>query len=296
MPEIIYESEYKYSGANGRVDTPAMRIKLNDVNKFCTISWLYFADPAKRSAEWESEAMAGIPRSGWLKEYWIDYTATAGDKVFPEIAALRDSIIIQPFQFEEDDPDVTFFGGMDYGSNSPSSFHCYAIKHGTVYVVWEFYQPCKNIPDMAQALKRCPYWNKIRYIAADPQLWYNTQQVKSGNITSIYSFFVDCGIHNMIKGLQDEQTWVAKMREHWKDPEIITFKIFSHCQNIIQEFENAVFAKPNLALAIRGIVNDALAAFNNHAMDDCKYFINSRPEGLLARKPIKWPTMINRWK
>jgi len=269
-----------------------LTIKRNEKNKFVVCTLFYFADPDKRTPEWEAEARMGMTEAQWAKEYLIDYTALYGEKVFPEIVSRREDIVVKA-PYPEIGPLVPCFGGFDYGARNPASFHVYAIMDGITYAVWELYEPCVNVAEFAQKMRDCPYWGQIKYVAADPSIWYSNQQMKDGNVTSIYNWFLQNGVSCFIKGLTDEAAWLATMRGHWGGD--VTFKIFDSCRGMVEEFEGAVFQATNKNIINRAI-SDNIADYNNHAMDDCKYFMNSKPDVGLQHRDIKWPIMINRWK
>ena len=272
-----------------------LTIHRNPLNKFTVATLLYWADPAKDNEAWEAEARAGMSEAQFRKEYLIDATALFGEKVFPEITTHRSKIIIDP----PDPPlkDVRYFGGFDYGARNPSSFHVYAVDvEGGVTVMWELYEPCKNLGDFWGKVKANPHWAAVEYVAADPSLWSSNQQVKEGNVTSIYNMILECGVYNLIKGVNDEQSWVAGMRKRWADPETITFKIVRGCHKLIEELESAVYSTKDERRMLNKAVKDDIADYNNHAMDDCKYFLNSLITPVTAKREIKWPNMIDRYK
>jgi hypothetical protein len=217
MPELLHEQE-------------GLRIVKNDKNRFAVVTLLYTADPAKRSPEWLAEARAGMHPAKFAQEYLIDYTALFGEKVFPEIGAGRDKIVVRE-PYPEFGPEQVYWAGFDYGARNPSSFHVYTIADGVMYSVWELFESCKNIGDFSQKILECPYYNRIKYIAADPSIWYNNTQARSGDLTSRYVLFVEAKVHKLIRGLTDEALWLAMMRQHWQDPQDPTFKIFSCCVN-----------------------------------------------------------------
>lgn len=269
-----------------------LRIVKNAKNAFCVVTLHYTADPRKRTPEWKEEAKAGMHPAKFAQEYEIDYTAMYGEKVFPEITTLRDKIIVkEPFP---DFPDTqVYWGGFDYGARNPSSFHVYTIWDGCVYSVWELFEPCRNVPEFAQKLRECPYWDKIKYIAADPSIWWNTQQSKVGNLVSVCDLFFENKITKLIKGVHDEAAWLAIMRAHWQNAEDPTFRIFDCCTNQIREFETAVYVSTSDRMLQTQNFREAINDHNNHTLDDCKYFMNSRPK--ISKSNIKTPRMVSRW-
>jgi hypothetical protein len=119
------------------------------------------------------------------REYNIDYGAMFGERVFPEAITHQDKIIVQPKDYPVFPTGQVYYGGFDYGMRNPSSFHVYTIWDGVVYAIWELYEPCKNIKDFVWKLKACPYWDSIRFIAADPSIAGLRHYNKDGNGASI---------------------------------------------------------------------------------------------------------------
>lgn len=279
MPELLHEQE-------------GLRIVKNDKNRFTVVTLHFTADPAKRSPEWKAEAAAGMHPAKFAQEYEMDYTALFGEKVFPEIGAGREKIVVRE-PYPEFGPEQVYWAGFDYGARNPSSFHVYAIADGVTYSVWELFESCKNIGDFAQKILECPYYNKIKYIAADPSIWYNNTQARSGDITSRYALFVECRVHKLLKGLTDEALWLAMMRQHWQDPQEPTFRIFSCCHNQIREFEGAIYVSTSDRLLQTQNYRETVSDHDNHSLDDCKYFMNSRPR--ITKSGIKIPNQCRRW-
>src|SRR5579859_167876 len=260
MPELIHESE-------------GLKIVRNDRNKFCVCTLFYYADPEKRKPEWENTVRQGMSQRDWAKEYLIDYTAKFGDRVFPELQDKRDSIVVPATDFDSGQ----FWGGFDYGARNPSSFHVYTYCDGAFYAIWELYKPCKNIPEFALEIKQCPYYHRLKYIAADPSLFAKRTHSAGGEPESVANLFIKEGISKFIPGNTDEETLIATIRKHWEkeDP---SFKISESCRNLIREFENATFEDYS-SDKVKEMSNfkEGIVDKDNHAMDDNKYFFNSQP-------------------
>jgi len=279
--EILHESE-------------GLQIRRNEKNRFTVVSLRYTADPAKRSPEWAKEAHEGMSEAQWRKEYEIDYTALFGEKVFPEIATNR-SVIVVSAPLPEVPPDAPMWGGFDYGARNPSSFHVYTVMDGVTYSIWELFDPCKNIPEFATQMKSCPYWDRIRYIAADPTFMRNKTQQTKGGVVTVENLFNDEGISKFIAGNQDEKSWLAMMREHWRNPVDPTFRIFDCCPNQIREFESAVFTSVSDRQAATNNQYEEMVSKNNHSLDDCKYFMNSMPQASVASGKVTLKAMVKMW-
>lgn len=264
MPQLLHESQ-------------GLKIVKNDRNKFCVVTLHYTADPNKRSPAWKAEAMAGLSAAKFAKEYEIDYEAMFGEKVFPEIVTNRERIIVRE-PYPEFGRFLQFWGGFDYGIRNPSSFHIYTNIDGCIYVIWELYEQCKNIFEFAASMKACPYWDRIKYIAADPTMWDNrSHSTKTGMMMSVVDQFIEQGITKFIPGNNDEITWIGAMRQFWANPEDPLFRIVDTCPMMIKEFESAVFVSMTESAAAVKNYKEAIVDKDNHALDDCKYFINSRP-------------------
>ena len=272
-----------------------LRIVKNDVNQFCICTLHFTADPAKRAPEWKREASAGLTPEKFAREYNIDYTAVMGSRVFPEITSLHSDIVVPKPDFGKG---VRYWGGLDYGTRNPSSFHVYTIVDGITYSVWELYRPCVNIPAFAAEMQAFPYWQSIRYIATDPSLWTPNQQQALGNLISIQEHFRSAGIKNLIKGRNDtqaEEAWVAQVRQAWRNPDDVTFKISETCQNQLREFETAIYVGQSERQLLSQSYRETIADVDNHSLDDCKYFMLSKPS---PQQQLDWKpaNMVERWQ
>lgn len=281
-PTILHSSE-------------GLTIHVNPKNEFCVVTLYYWANPAKRSEEWVREAKAGLSEAKFRQEYLIDYEAMYGEKVFPEIIAHRQSIVIEEPNWPTFPPDQVYWGGFDYGLRNPSSFHVYTRFDGVTYSVWELFEQCKNIKDFCAKLKACPYWSRIKYIAADPSIWSLRGFKADGTPCGLDYQFWEQGIHKFIKGSQDEAAWLATMHKHWADPASPTFRILSCCPNQIRELSGAVYASMSDQAMATSNYRETLVDHNNHSLDDLKYYMNSQPSSRQEHTKFKDPIMVNRW-
>lgn len=271
-----------------------LRIIRNDANRFIICTLHYTADPVKRTKEWQVDAKAGMRPAQWAKEYEIDYVALYGQRVFPEISANRDRIVVQE-PYPEWSAMQPFWGGFDFGQRNPTSFHVYTISDGVLYSVWEHYEPCKNIPDLCQKLLSCPYYYQIKYIACDPTITNRrTQTNRLGNFITLSDLMMEYGVKKLIPGNTDETTWLEMVRQHWKDAADPTFRIFARCPAMIKEFENAVFAGQSDKEILTETYKEKIEDVHNHALDDSKYLMLSRPS-LRNLTPQRDPEMWRRW-
>ena len=277
-PEILHTSH-------------GLRIKRNAKNGFVVATLHYTADPSKRSPEWEKEARAGLNPAKFEQEYNINYTALFGEKVFPEIVNRRHEIVVKnPFMDEQIPKDLACWAGFDFGMVNPSSFHVYTIYDGIIYAIWELYEPCKNLIEYSAKLKNCPYWGQIRYIACDPSMFgLRHHNTTTGEGASIAFEFQQCGIHKLLEGNNNEESFIAAIRKHW-NKEMPTFQIFENCPKLIWEFENILFRNATDRQLQTANYYESMVDKNNHALDDCKYFINSNV--IPTKRKLRIPSML----
>ena len=83
------------------------------------------------------------------------------------------------------------------------------------------------------------------------------------------------------------------MHQYWGNPADPIFKIFSCCPQMIQEFETAAYPKQTDRQMLGKNFKEKIADVNNHAMDDCKYFMLSGSR--LRQNTFKNPTMVEKW-
>jgi hypothetical protein len=187
-----------------------------------------------------------------------------------------------------------FWGGFDFGSRNPTSFHVYTIDEGVIHAIWELYEPCKNIADLAGKILACPYYPQIKYIACDPTITnQKTRPNRYGSLVTLADLLIEHGVKKLIPGNTDETTWLEMMRRHWKDPEDPTFRIWARCPAMISEFENAVYASQSDKELLTQTYKEQVEDVRNHAMDDAKYFMNSKPAQNHHR--FKQPEQWRRW-
>lgn len=272
-----------------------LRIVQNDRNGFVVATLHYTADPRKGSKEWKKEAQQGLSQAKFEQEFEISYDAMLGEKVFPEIKSRRSEIILHegPYQFNDWPRSLAMWGGLDYGTRNASSFHIYTAVDGVLYAIWEMYKPCKNIIDFAREMKECPYWEQVRYIAHDPSLSNLTQRdMKTGAMTTVIQQFQELGINKLIRGINDEQAWLVQMQKHWCGDDI-TFKIMDCCPRMIEEFESATYVSMSERQLETQNYRETLVDKFNHALDDCKYFMNSAPS--VRTRKIRLPNLAEKF-
>lgn len=278
MPTILHEQT-------------GLRIQKNTLNGFTVARLHYTADPRKRSPEWAAAARRGMSSASFRQEFEIDYGAHQGEKAFPEILTRREEIVYREPPYLGGWPkDLPMWAGFDYGVRNPSSFHVYTLVDGVVYALWELYEPCKNFREFAAKLLDCPYYKQIRYIVHDPSFADLRSHIATGDLTSAKAHFESCGINKWLPGVRDEQGWLAAMQKYWCGAEI-GFRILDCCPQMLQEFESSTFVTMSDRQLETTNYREALVDRNNHALDDCKYFMNS-PAVRAPARPLRLPSMV----
>jgi hypothetical protein len=279
MSELLHQSE-------------GLKIVRNSINKFIVATLHYTADPKKRTSAWKAEASAGLAPARWAKEYEIDYVALYGQRVFPEIALGRDRIVIAP-PYPEFSALQPFWAGFDFGQRNPSAFVVYTISEGVTIAIWEHYAPCRNINDLAARIHSCPYYSQIKYIACDPTIVNRKTQInRYGTMVTIGEMLGEVGVKKLVPGVTDEAAWIELIRQHWKNLDDPTFRIWACCPNLIREFENAVFQEQSDREMLTQTYAEGMEDVQNHALDATKYFMNSKPKAtarVLGKQPMaRW--------
>ncbi len=278
MKEILHSQE-------------GLSIWRNEKNKMIVCELFFNADPNKRSEAWLAEAKSGMNPQRFAKEYLIEWDALDGQKVFPEIVQYKDKIIVPEGSVTFKDNQV-YWAGFDFGMRNAAAFVVFTVdESGTIYAVWELYEPCSNLPAFVLKLKECPYWSRIRHIVADLHLWDKRGFSNDGVPISPYEMFCQHGIRNFIKGgANTEASWLLLMKGYWGDQDDIQFKIFDRCQCLIEEFQGARYPNMTEMMAQNKNVVETIVDKNNHAMDATKYWMtthrrnNTTPKTSLHQK------------
>lgn len=267
-------------------------IRRNEKSGFVVIRLHYTADPDKRSDVWLREAKAGITDARFRQEYEIEWDAMDGAKVFPEIFTNRKYIVEPPINWPDDQ---VFWAGYDHGIRNPSAFIVFTKdKEGTIHAVWEMVKPCANLIDYVHSMRQCPYWKRIKYIAADPSFKQQRGFNSGGDPVSPYELFVEHGVRNIIWGSRDETAWLLLMRTYWGNPNDIQFKISESCPQLIAEFEGAKYPNMNESTLMNSNFKENMVDKNNHCMDAVKYYMLTQRK--LQQRSFSYATIVNKYR
>jgi len=177
--------------------------------------------------------------------------------------------IIEPFSVPKEWYDNI---SIDPGLHNPTSCHWYAVDYdGNVYVIAEHYEAGQNIDYHAKIIKqKCENlgWPKrnVDFIEAliDPAA--NQRPLSSEKTVS--ELFYDNGILVNTKVNKDLFTGISRVKSYLRngDGEVRLY-IFNTCVNMIREIKSYWWGEA-----------DTPIKKDDHAMDDLRYYIMSRPE------------------
>lgn len=259
------------------------------------VLWLHYsADPDKNEAWIAQEELkyvdGGRNSIRWRGEMEMDFEAGSGELVFTTFTENKDRIIVDPFPIDES---FVLYGGMDWGTRNPVAFHVYAESvDKRFFAVWEYYAERQPLFSVAQAIRSCPFYDRLQWIACDPTMFNETVARKDG-FTSIAEMLSDEEIvgENTITKLmpahgRSDETGINVTKNMWaSDP--VQFQIFSTCGNLIREIQNLKYpTRTGRKNATEKIVDKA-----NHCWDDWKYFRLSHPFAAIKETKAKYGTV-----
>lgn len=209
----------------------------------------------------------------WQREMEINPKAGRGERVFPTLDDL--GIIIEPFKV--DMSQCSLFGGFDWGTKNPTSFHVYASYPMCTYSIWEYYNSGLNVKQVAAYLaEECPYRDSLEWIAADPSIWTENQNTDNGIKSVADMFLTDVETKHQLQLMpahgRSDQAGIEKFKILFQEKK---FKFFDTCFNQIDEFRNLKY--PEMKQVSRNPKEKIVDKYN-HAWDDAKYFILSHPD------------------
>jgi hypothetical protein len=239
----------------------------------------YSCDPSKNNEAWISNTekmyLGGRNSALWRREMELDYGAGGGELVFPTFPEMERHIVVDPYEIPVAS---SLYGGLDWGLVNPCSFHVYEYSITGVWTaVWEWYQ--KDVPSIeaaCQAIRLCPYYDSIEWIACDPTMYKEDQYTQTGK-TSIASLFLQQPENLLVDKLmpahyRSDALMVEHVRSMWnRSP--VTFRMSRLCPNLISEYRNLKFQTAREGMNS----SEKLVNADNHAWDDSKYARLSHP-------------------
>ena len=189
--------------------------------------------------------------------------------------------VIEPFKVPTDWYDKI---SIDPGLHNPLSCHWYAVDYdGNVYVIAEHYEAEQTIEYHANKIKEiCKKlgWKQNFNGFYDCLIDSAANQRTLSSPKSVSELFYDYGINVNTNVNKDMFSGISRVKSYLKNAknEAKLF-IFSNCVNMIREIKCYWWGN-----------EDAPIKKDDHAMDDLRYYIMSRPENATLEK--EKPTMI----
>lgn len=255
------------------------------------------------------EALLAMPKA-WVKRFVEGSHDVFAGQIFEEF---NPSIhIIPPFQI----PNTwERFRAIDHGQNNPTSCHWYAVDYdGNIYVYQEYYQEKSVVSKHVAMINKMSQirntngevlTDQYAYTVIDPSTHAKTKE-KDGYRFSVADEYLDAGIptiaaqNDVIAGINrvKEYMKIDPLRIHpfLKDPDGESIMgaprlfIFPQCENLIEEISQYKWkAYSGMALGNpdRDDVKEAPVKRRDHAVDDLRYAIMSRPQSPLHTQNIE---------
>lgn len=197
-----------------------------------------------------------------------------GGLVYPEFNP--DIHVIEPFDIPKEWQDNI---SIDPGLNNPLSAHWYAVDYdGNVYVVAEHYEADRDIIYHSNAIKSiCERLNwKVGFGGKIEALIDSAANQKTlASIKSITEIFFENGIAVNTKINKDLYAGINRVKSFLRDANgRAKLFVFKNCSNMIREIKGYFWNK-----------NDMPTKKDDHALDELRYYIMSKPDGPKINKP-----------
>jgi phage terminase large subunit-like protein len=161
---------------------------------------------------------------------------------------------------------------IDPGLNNPLSCHWYAVDYdGNVYVVAEHYEAGKDVTYHSAKIKEISDrlgWKRDSGGTICALIDSAAGQRTLAASKSVAELFYDCGINVNTRVNKDIFAGISRVKAYLKNAEGGTkLYIFKNCVNMIREIKSYFWGE-----------GDVPQKKDDHAMDDLRYYIMSKPE------------------
>ncbi|MBO5103396.1 MAG: hypothetical protein J6C13_04855, partial [Clostridia bacterium] len=231
----------------------------------------------------EVETMSKILSNEDLDSRRYGKFCAKGGLVYSEFQ--QDVHVIEPFAVPLDWYDKI---SIDPGLHNPLSCHWYAVDYdGNIYVIAEHYEAGQTLEHHANKIKEiCKNlswkagFNGYYDCLIDPA----ANQKTLASPKSVSELFLDYGINVNTNVNKDLFSGISRVKSYLKNANgDVKLYIFSNCVNMIREIKGYWWGN-----------NDAPIKKDDHAMDELRYYIMSRPES--AIKLEQKPTQVQQHK
>lgn len=181
--------------------------------------------------------------------------------------------VIPPFEVDPQWQDII---SIDPGLRNPLSAHFYCIDYdGNIYVVAEHYEAGKDVSHHAACIKNIAdrlRWHRNSSGYLDALIDSAAGQKTLASSKSVTELFYENGICANPKVNKDMYSGLNRVREYFsaRPPKIF---IFENCVNLIREIKSYRWGK-----------EDMPTKKDDHALDELRYYIMSRPVNTPPKK------------
>ncbi|NCA67408.1 MAG: hypothetical protein EOM87_05030 [Clostridia bacterium] len=166
---------------------------------------------------------------------------------------------------------------IDPGLHNPLSCHFYAVDYdGTIYVIAEHYEKEKDIEHHSAEIKRIAdrlNWHR-RSGRLEALIDSAASQRTLSSLRSVAELFYEKDILTNTKVNKDLWSGIARVKSLFAARPARIF-IFSNCINLIRELKGYSWGE-----------GDAPKKENDHALDELRYYVMSRPEPAERREMV----------
>ncbi|MBU2060063.1 MAG: hypothetical protein KKB38_20325 [Gammaproteobacteria bacterium] len=279
--------------------------KTETINK---VSLHWSLHPYKTKEWYEDEKKRRTPRE-IAQELDMDFEASGAERVFDirSNQELRQNVYIDPFDIPES---WKLRAGLDYGTRNVSAFHVFAQDHNSCsYAIWEWRRNLDDLKkegffgSMVQAIAwmlvyKCPYYDIIDHVRADPSLWVKNQNSPDGMVSIIQqiqqeiSRLIEEEKKNgkerkkigFIEGAQNDLACIERTKSLWSDVSDPLLKIFRSCSGLMTELDELMWQDWSEVQQQSRSIKEKIEDKNNHSWDAWKYYIMSKPAPPLLKQ------------
>lgn len=254
-------------------------------------------DPSTETGKKWLEAAARDYRGGtnspdWRQEMEIDFTISKGTVVFEYLPQMEQNL---RFSITDKSPAFwdlcKFYAGMDWGIQNNAAFTVVAEDPtGKFWVVWEWCDKNQSPEAVAKAVRECPFFDRLQWIAADPTMWNDNQARKDGYTSFARILAEEIPDHLQLNLMaahgRNDNAMVTKLHAWFNlpDPKI---RVSYACPNYWQELKNLKWQEAQIGKNSPEKIVDK----DNHQWDSVKYIILSHPTAAVIEEKLPHGTL-----
>lgn len=253
---------------------------------------------------WKVQERKKYTASGWDREQEIVDEAGGGDKIFASLLSTFAKVIVikDPNWYPKPEWDVV--GGFDHGKTNATTLEkAYIDQDANIYMCGEFYQMKtekwdNNIWQNVPIMLKMPHLNRMRWIRADPSIFFDKEAQLDGTFTNINAVYRKQGFTRLTTyptaQSREDLTFEERMNDHWANLGERKPTLYIVCRNEMDRRQPGLhpYDSPNLLWELKRWRRHELTAKqlitrnatekivdkDNHAIDATKYLVLSLPK------------------